>query len=77
MKQQLFDTTSERLIQHAVETYEGPTTIAMALPFNMLGSNLILVTDKGEIVERGTQQELKNIRGLYADYITSNLRINL
>lgn len=62
------DTTSERLIQHALEPLmKGRTTIAIAHRLStVLAADLILVLDKGEIVERGTHQELLEHGGLYA-----------
>jgi ATP-binding cassette subfamily B protein len=62
------DTTSERLIQRALEPLmKGRTTIAIAHRLStVLAADLILVLDKGEIVERGTHQELLEQRGLYA-----------
>jgi ATP-binding cassette subfamily B protein len=62
------DTVSERLIQAAlVGLMEGRTTIAIAHRLStILRADLILVYDRGRIVERGTHAELLARRGLYA-----------
>ncbi len=62
------DTVSERLIQGALAgLMEGRTTIAIAHRLStILRADLILVFDRGRIVERGTHQELVRHEGLYA-----------
>jgi ATP-binding cassette subfamily B protein len=62
------DTVSERLIQSALERVEaGRTTIAIAHRLStILRADLILVYERGRIVERGTHAELLNGNGLYA-----------
>ena len=62
------DTVSERLIQGALAgLMEGRTTIAIAHRLStILRANLILVFDRGRIVERGTHSELLRHEGLYA-----------
>ena len=62
------DTVSERLIQTALTTLmEGRTTIAIAHRLStILRADLILVYDRGRIVERGTHAELVRHEGLYA-----------
>jgi ATP-binding cassette subfamily B protein len=62
------DTVSERLIQGALaRLMEGRTTIAIAHRLStILRADLILVFDRGRIVERGTHAELLTHEGLYA-----------
>ncbi|GAC1619025.1 MAG: ABC transporter ATP-binding protein [Ktedonobacteraceae bacterium] len=62
------DTHSERLIQAALEPLmQGRTTLAIAHRLStILSADVILVIDRGEIVERGTHQELLERNGLYA-----------
>ncbi len=62
------DTHSERLIQAALEPLmKNRTTLAIAHRLStILAADIILVVDKGEIVERGTHQELLEYDGLYA-----------
>jgi ATP-binding cassette, subfamily B, bacterial len=62
------DTHSERLIQAALEPLmKDRTTLAIAHRLStILAADIILVVDKGEIVERGTHPELLEMNGLYA-----------
>jgi ATP-binding cassette subfamily B protein len=62
------DTHSERLIQAALEPLmENRTTLAIAHRLStILAADVILVVDHGEIVERGTHEELLERNGLYA-----------
>jgi ATP-binding cassette subfamily B protein len=62
------DTHAERMIQAALEPLmKGRTTLAIAHRLStILSADIILVVNKGEIMERGTHQELLERNGLYA-----------
>jgi ATP-binding cassette, subfamily B, bacterial len=62
------DTVSERLIQRAIErTMQGRTTLAIAHRLStILRADLILVYERGRIVERGTHASLLTQGGAYA-----------
>ena len=62
------DSESEALIQEALERlYANRTSIVIAHRLStILSADLILVMDKGKIVERGSHQELLTQGGLYA-----------
>jgi ATP-binding cassette subfamily B protein len=62
------DSESEALIQDALNrVLAGRTSIVIAHRLStILAADLILVMDRGEIVERGTHQELLVLNGLYA-----------
>jgi ATP-binding cassette, subfamily B, multidrug efflux pump len=62
------DSDTELLIQQAISTLmKGRTAVVIAHRLSTIrNSDQILVLDKGEIKERGTQEELMAIDGLYA-----------
>jgi subfamily B ATP-binding cassette protein MsbA len=61
------DTESERLVQEAVERLlEGRTVFVIAHRLSTVAhANLILVLDRGRVVERGTHDELLGRHGMY------------
>ncbi len=62
------DTVNERLIQRAIETaMRGRTSLAIAHRLStILRADLILVYERGRIVERGTHADLLALGGAYA-----------
>jgi len=62
------DSESESLIQEALKrVMAGRTSIVIAHRLStILAADLILVMDRGKIVERGTHEELLALNGLYA-----------
>ncbi|MHC5217175.1 ABC transporter ATP-binding protein [Enterococcus sp. LJL128] len=63
------DTETEGLIQEGLANMrQGRTTIAIAHRLSTIrDANLILVLEKGHIVEQGNHEELLKLEGLYAD----------
>ena len=62
------DSESEALIQEALERmYTNRTSIVIAHRLStILSADLILVMDKGQVIERGTHKDLLALGGLYA-----------
>ncbi|CAD5991476.1 ABC transporter ATP-binding protein [Agreia sp. COWG] len=63
------DTISERVVQAALDTASrGRTTIAIAHRLStVLSADVIFVIDAGEVVERGTHNELIQAGGVYSE----------
>lgn len=70
------DSQSEALIQDALKmVMEGRTSIVIAHRLStILAADVILVMDRGQIVERGTHQELLAQGGLYAHLYETQFR---
>jgi ATP-binding cassette subfamily B protein len=70
------DSESEALIQEALKrVMAGRTSIVIAHRLStILAADLILVMDRGRIVERGTHAELLNQNGLYAGLYETQFR---
>jgi ATP-binding cassette subfamily B protein len=70
------DSESEALIQEALKrVMKGRTSIVIAHRLStILAADLILVVDRGRIVERGTHNELLSIGGLYSQLYETQFR---
>ena len=70
------DTRTEKLIQQAIkELQKGKTSFVIAHRLSTIkDSNMILVINEGEIVERGTHEELMGKRGFYYDLFMSQYK---
>ncbi|MBI3340521.1 MAG: ABC transporter ATP-binding protein [Chloroflexi bacterium] len=71
------DSESEALIQEALKrVMAGRTSIVIAHRLStILAAELILVMDRGRIVERGTHEELLATRGLYSQLYETQFRV--
>jgi len=70
------DSQSEALIQEALKrVMVGRTSIVIAHRLStILSADLILVFDRGCIVERGTHEELLSLGGLYSSLYQTQFR---
>jgi ABC-type multidrug transport system fused ATPase/permease subunit len=70
------DTRTEKLIQQAIkELQKGKTSFVIAHRLSTIkDSNMILVINEGEIVEKGTHEELMGKRGFYYDLFMSQYK---
>jgi ATP-binding cassette subfamily B protein len=70
------DSESEALIQDALKrVMAGRTSIVIAHRLStILAADLILVMDRGKVVERGTHDELLSLKGLYAQLYETQFR---
>jgi ATP-binding cassette subfamily B protein len=70
------DSESESLIQDALKrVMAGRTSIVIAHRLStILAADLILVMDRGKIIERGTHDELLALNGLYAQLFETQFR---
>ncbi len=70
------DTRTERLIQQAFDKLlEGRTSFVIAHRLSTIrGADLVLMVQGGQIVERGTHQELLALRGAYYELYMSQFR---
>lgn len=71
------DTRTELHIQNAMlSLMEGKTSFVIAHRLSTIqGADLILVMDKGDIVEKGTHKELLQKNGFYADLYNSQFAV--
>lgn len=70
------DTRTEKLIQEGLlKLQEGKTSFIIAHRLSTIqNSDQILVINDGEIIERGSHQELLDMKGFYYDLYMSQFR---
>lgn len=70
------DTVSERLVQRALDdAARGRTTLAIAHRLStVVHADVILVVDRGRVVERGTHAELLALGGVYAGLVAEQVK---
>jgi subfamily B ATP-binding cassette protein MsbA len=63
------DTTSERLVQDALsDAMKGRTTVVIAHRLSTIqNADLIVVLDRGKVVQTGSHKELIAVEGMYRD----------
>jgi ATP-binding cassette subfamily B protein len=71
------DSHSEALIQEAMETVmQGRTTLVIAHRLStVIGADIILVMDEGQLVEKGNHKELLQGGGLYANLYETQFKL--
>ena len=73
------DTKSEQRIQNAISTIlKGRTSFIIAHRLStIVNSDLILVMDKGKVVEKGTHKELLHQKGYYFELYKTQFKKNI
>lgn len=73
------DANNEKVIMHNLDRFsEGRTVVVVAHRLStVMNADLIIVLDKGEIVEQGNHQELTYQRGYYYELIKNQLELGV
>ena len=71
------DANNEKVIMENMDQfYKGRTVVVVAHRLSTVrNADQIIVLDRGEIVERGTHQELINIKGSYFNLVRNQLEL--
>jgi ATP-binding cassette subfamily B protein len=71
------DANNERIIMKNMETFfKGRTVIVVAHRLSTVkNADQIVVLDKGQIVEKGTHQELTRLKGAYYNLVKDQLEL--